>query len=189
MRVAPPTGVPGQLLALAIAAIGLACVWLAVIQPVWDWYDERAEVLRRQQALARRMGALVETLPMLRQQVAAAADSANGATPVVLLTGATDALAAAMLQQRIEAMAGQTGVRVGTQEILPGQPDAEFRAIAVRLTVTAPYPALVGLLLALARSDLPMVTDEIQIRAPIGRDANQPVEAGLTVMSWRAAQP
>jgi general secretion pathway protein M len=117
-------------------------------------------------------------------------DVPPGDTPAALLSGTSDPLAAASLQQRIEAFATEAGVHVGSEEILPGQPDGDLRAISVRLTMSAPYRPLVSLLLALARSETPMVVDELLMRGPPGKagDEEAPFDSSMTVTSWRSAK-
>jgi general secretion pathway protein M len=196
MALALPTGPRGQMLALGMALLAAVVVWLGAIAPLRGWYDDRAELLRRQRAIAHRMASLVETLPALRRQVTtvdSAAISSGGAsndTSAVLLTGANDPVAAASLQQRIEELAMRAGVRVGSEEILPAQTEGDLRAIAVRLTLTAPYHSLVGLLLALSRSETPMVVDDLLLRGPSGRpgDDDLPIDVSMTVTSYRAAK-
>jgi len=195
MALALPGGPRGQLLALAMALLAAVVVWFGAIAPLWGWYDDRAELLRRQRAIAHRMASLVETLPALRRQVAtvdnvATGGGANNDTSAVLLTGANDPVAAASLQQSIEELATRAGVRVGSEEILPAQTEGDLRAIAVRLTLTAPFHSLVGLLLALSRSETPMVVDELLLRGPPGKpgDDDLPIDVSMTVTSYRAAK-
>jgi hypothetical protein len=189
-----PTGGRGQLLALGLALLAAVAIWLGAITPLLGWYGDRAEVLRRQRAIAHRMASLVETLPALRRQAAAAdgaaprSGGANADASAALLTGANDPVAAASLQQRIEELATQAGVRVGSEEILPGQAEGDLRAIAVRLTLTAPFRSLVALLLALSRSETPMVVDELLLRGPPGKpgDDDLPVDVSMTVTAYRS---
>jgi general secretion pathway protein M len=189
-----PTGGRGQLLALGMALLAAVAIWLGAITPLLGWYGDRAEVLRRQRAIAHRMASLVETLPALRRQAAAAdgaaprSGGANADASAALLTGANDPVAAASLQQRIEELATQAGVRVGSEEILPGQAEGDLRAIAVRLTLTAPFRSLVALLLALSRSETPMVVDELLLRGPPGKpgDDDLPVDVSMTVTAYRS---
>jgi general secretion pathway protein M len=181
------------MLALSMALVAAAVVWLGAIAPLWGWYADRAELLRRQRTIAHRMASLVETLPALRRQAAtvdsAAKGGANNDTSAVLLTGANDSVAAASLQQRIEELATRAGVRVGSEEILPAQTEGDLRAIAVRLTLTAPFRSLVGLLLALSRSETPMVVDELLLRGPPGKPGDDlPIDVSMTVTSYRAAK-
>ena len=67
-----PTGRRGQLLALGITIFVLACIWIGAVAPVLNWFDDRAETLRRERAIARRMEALAQTFPTLRRQAEAA---------------------------------------------------------------------------------------------------------------------
>jgi general secretion pathway protein M len=194
VALAMPTGGRGQLLALGMALLAAVAIWLGAITPLLGWYGDRAEVLRRQRAIAHRMASLVETLPALRRQAAAAdgaaprSGGANADASAALLTGANDPVAAASLQQRIEELATQAGVRVGSEEILPGQAEGDLRAIAVRLTLTAPFRSLVALLLALSRSETPMVVDELLLRGPPGKpgDDDLPVDVSMTVTAYRS---
>lgn len=181
------SGRKGQALALALTLLLAAIAWLGVVAPLANWYADRAERLRRQMALAHRMAALVETLPALRDAAGRAAES--GHQPGALLAGATDPLAAALLQQKLDAMATAAGVRIGSEEILPAQAAGEFRAIAVRVTLTAPWRAVVALLEAMATADVPMMADELQLRGPPrgAKDPELPIEANLTVVAYRAA--
>lgn len=187
MALALPHGPRGQALALGMTAIALAFVWLGVVAPVLDWQAERAETLRRQQALAHRMAVLVETLPTLRETASHAAES--GRRPGALLAGTTDALAAAKLQQALDELAAAAGVRIGSEEILPVQAEGEFRAIAVRVTLTAPWRSVVALLQAMAKADVPMMANEMQLRGPPdnAHDPSLPVAASFTVTAYRAA--
>jgi general secretion pathway protein M len=195
MALALPTGTRGQMLALGLALLGVAIIWIGAIAPVWGWYDDRAELLRRQNAIAHRMASLVESLPALRRQVATIAGDATASSGVnndtaVLLTGTSDPVAAASLQQRIEDLATQAGVRVGSEEILPSTAEGDLRAIAVRLTLTAPFRSLVAMFLALSRSETPMVVDELLLRGPPARPGENdlPVDVSLTVTSYRSAK-
>ena len=183
-----PTGVRGRVLALAVAILAVLVLWLGVAAPLLGWYDARAETLRRQQAIEQRMAALVQTLPAL--QAAAEAAAARGAARrETTLDGASDAVAAAALQQRLDEMAGQAGLRIGSAEVMPSEPAAgAFHPVAVRLTISAPWPALVRLLQATAVAGTPMLVDNLQIRS-LGRDPNakeSPVEVTFTVIGYRA---
>jgi general secretion pathway protein M len=202
-----PTGSRGRALALALTGLAAVSVWLGVLAPIRDWYDDRAEQLGRQAAMARRMTSLVDGLPALREAASrlygggvppagSGPDAAPNAMPTGgpptggLLTGATDPLAAASLQQRIDEVASIAGVRVGSEEILPAQTDGDLRAISVRLTMSAPYRSLVAFLLGLARSGTTMVVDELLMRGSPGRTSGEepPIDTSLTVTSYRLAK-
>jgi hypothetical protein len=185
MAVVLPSGPKGQSLALGLTLLLAALVWLGAVAPALDWFADRQETLRRQRALAYRMSELVRTLPALRAAVAAQ----GGQQPGALLAGGTDPLAAAALQQRLDELATASGVRIGSEEILPAQAEGDFRAIAVRVTLAAPWRSVVALLQAMAKADVPMMPDDMQLRGPPrnAADASLPIDARFTVTAYRAA--
>ncbi len=188
MAVSLPQGPKGQALALGLSVLIALTVWLGAVAPALDWYAGRDETLRRERALLHRMAILTDTLPALREVAANASESER--QPSGLLAGASDSLAAAALQQKLDELASAAGVRIGSEEILPAQADGEFRAIAVRATLTAPWRAVVRLLEAMAKSDVPMAADELQLRGPPGnsKDPELPIDATFTVTAYRAAK-
>jgi hypothetical protein len=184
-----PTGRRGQALAVGVTLLAAAAAWSGIAAPLLDEWQDRAERLRRQQALEQRMEALAATLPVLREQAAGAV--AAGRQSGAMLPGSSDPLAAAALQQALDAQAAASGVRIASEEILPPQAAGAFRAIAVRVTATAPYGSLVALLLALAQAKIPMIADDIALRGPPAnvRDDGLPVTANFTVTAYRPAAP
>jgi hypothetical protein len=185
---AKPSGPAGRALALALTLSALLVAWAGVVAPAFDWFANRQDTLRRQTALAQRMAALVDRLPALREQ-AAGAGQAAGPAPDALLAGATDSLAAASLQQQLDALATAAGVRIGSEEIMPPRAAGDFRAISVRVTLTAPWKSVIGLLLAMGKAEVPMVADDIQLRGPVAAgtagDPDPPIDATFTVAAYR----
>ncbi|HQT77040.1 MAG: hypothetical protein B7Z80_10795 [Rhodospirillales bacterium 20-64-7] len=189
MALSLPSGRRGQALALGIAALAGAVLWLGAVAPLLDAYNDRAETLRREQAVSRRMEALVQTLPALRERASAAVGA--GHETDALLPGRSDALAAAALQQKLDELAKASGVRLGSQEILPVQASGAFRTIGVRVTLRAPWRSVVGLLQALAQAATPMVVDELSLRGPAAtvHDPDLPVDASFTATALRGSVP
>lgn len=187
-----PTGRAGRWLALAITLGVAALVWVAAGLPLLAWYGERAEQLATREALARRMAALVATLPQLQR---AAADG-SGTVPE-LLDGGTDAVAAAALQQRVQDMAASSGARLASMEVLPPQQKGPYREIGVRVALNAPWPVLVRLLGAVAEARPRMLVDDLQLRAAPavvvvaaagGRAPEAALDASLGVFAFRLAR-
>lgn len=183
-----PDGRRGQALALGVTILVLAVLWFGAIAPALDWFADRDDQLARQNAFARRAAALVETLPALQRQAEDLAK--DGAATMPLLTGSSDAVAAAMLQQRIGELAAASGLRLASEEILPARAAGALRMIPVRITVTAPWKGFVALLLAMGSADIPMRADDIQLRGSPAVQKNEgiSVDATFTVTSWRAAK-
>jgi general secretion pathway protein M len=185
-----PTGRKGRLLALGITLAVLGALWVGVAAPLMAWYADRAVELENRRAVARRMATLAEMLPELRLQAQSAAGSSGRLGEEDTLEGASDAIAGAALQQRLQEMAAQAGAPLSSAEALPGEPAGAYRRIGVRVSLSAQWPALVRLLQAVAQASSPrMLVDELQLRSsPIMlRSGPRPMEASFTVVAFRTA--
>jgi hypothetical protein len=81
----------------------------------------------------------------------------------VALDGASDALASANLQSRIEQLAAGNGVTITSTEAIPAEDRGPYRRIGLRLTVTRKYEAVVNLLAALEEAQPPIVVGNLQM--------------------------
>lgn len=125
METALPDGPRGQFLAAAFTLTVLAALWFGVAAPLIDWYHDGAEDLVQRRALLVRMQRAAETLPMLENQSADAHPA-----PIALLAGATDALAAAAMQNAVQGMATTAGIELTSMETLPAEKAAPIAASA-----------------------------------------------------------
>lgn len=181
-----PTGVAGRALALALLALAGVIAWFAVLTPLLEWHASRAEALAHKQALLPRLEALAASLPEWRRVQAEAASRA-GARPS-LLEGGTDAVAAAALQGKVQAMASQAGARVTSMEILAAEPRGPYRRIAVRVAAEGHLPELLDLLRAIGDAAPRMLVDAVQLNGPNARSNTDtpPIAASFTVLAFRA---
>jgi general secretion pathway protein M len=184
-----PTGRRGQLLALGLAVAVLGAGWAGVVAPLLDWHAERAEQVQARRAVARRMAEIAETLPALRDQARqVAAPDRTAAIPA--RGGASDAIAAATLQGRLQDMALRAGAPLRSAEALPGQAAGAWRRIGLRVSVQAPWPGIVRLLQAVGGATPRMLVDDLQLRAgPPSRGGPRPMEVSFTVFAFRAEAP
>lgn len=187
MSAALPTGLPGKLLALGLAACVPAAVWAAAVAPLVALHADRAEALSQRRVLARRMARVVQTLPELERQAAEAA--AYGPAPDSVLQGPTDAVAAAALQQVVRDLAAEAGAVLTSAEALAVEQVGAYRRVGLRVALGAPWPALVRLLQAIERRASPaMLVDDLQVRGPRAQvgPAEPVLEASLAVLAFRA---
>lgn len=180
-------GPRGRALALAVTLAGVALLWFGLVTPVLDWHAGRTDMLERQSSMLERMRALAAAVPILRREAEAVTE--DDSTDSVL-AGASDAVAAATLQQALDDLAKAAGVRIGSAETLPSEVAGTWQAITVRVTLTAPWTPLVHLLQAIAAAPTAMVVDDLQLRPPPrdSRDPDRPIEAAFTVTAWRARE-
>ena len=179
-----PTGGRGQALAALLLILVAVAAWQAVAAPLLDLHADRAGVLAQREALARRMAQLAAELPNMGGQVAA------GPAPAALLDGTSDAVAGATLQQLVQDMARNAGATLGSTEALLAEPAGRYRRIAVRVTLTAPWPALVRLLQSIGGASPAVLVDDLQLRGVRGTGAAEelPMDAVFTVLGFQASE-
>jgi general secretion pathway protein M len=182
-----PTGSRGRLLALAIAGLAVAIVYLAVAAPLLDLYARRQAFLENQRMLAPRLEAAEAALPALRARITAL--HAAERTLKVTLDGASDAIASANLQSRIEALAASAGAAIGSTESLPAATVAGYRRIGLRLVLSGSYETIVKLLATIQSATPPLVIDNLQIHGILRRPGmpnSDALDAALDVYGFRS---
>jgi len=184
METALPDGPRGQILAAALTLTLLAALWFGVAAPLIAWYHDGAEELAQRRALLVHMQQAAETLPVLEHQSADARPA-----PTALLPGATDALAAAAMQNAVQAMATAVGAELTSMETLPADTRGAYRRIELRVSLAAPWPVLIELLRAAGHAQPRMLIDDLQLHAAALQEhsAATPVSASFTLLAFRAA--
>lgn len=136
-----------------------------------------------------RLRATANELPALRtrvEQLRAAAGNRK-----ITLEGASDALAAAALQSRIEEFASSVGATIGSTESLPAEARSGYRRIGLRYVLSGPYEALVKFLAKLEVATPPLVIDNLHIHGVLrrpGTPASAGLDAGLDVYGYRGGE-
>jgi hypothetical protein len=191
-----PEGRRGQILAVGLVVILVACLWLGVAAPLVDWYDARQVDLSSRRALLDHMAARVRELPELRRL--ARASRAAAGSDAALLAGDSDAIAAATLQGVIQDMATTAGATLSSEEVLPAEQRGRVRQIGLRIALTGRWPVLVQLLQAIDTSDLRLLVDDLEFHAVADATAGDglsaggasgrhpPLAASFVVMAFRA---
>jgi general secretion pathway protein M len=125
-----PEGMAGQALALALAALGAAIVYLVILSPVLDFYSEREDVLNQRAAMAARYEMLARELPALRAADKKWLDRSGGE---LLLDGSSDAIASAALQAAMKSLVEDAGAKLSSSEVLQASTNGNFRRVGVRV--------------------------------------------------------
>lgn len=183
-----PSGRRGRILAVTLVLVVLAGLYLVVAAPLLELYAERAAVLEKGQTLLPRLHAAADELPGLRAQVEQLRAAAG--TRKLTLEGASDAIAAAALQSRIEELAASVGATIGSTESLPAESRSDYRKISLRYVLSGPYATLVRLLAKLEAATPPLVIDNLHIHGVLrrpGTPAATGLDAGLDVYGYRDA--
>ncbi len=183
MSLALPEGRLGRALAASITLAAALLLWFGLIAPVLDWFGERQESLAGQAMRLQRMQSLAASLPELRQR--AATKPAQSGRAEAALGGASDAVAAANLQQMLDTLARQNNLRIASAETLAAETSGAWRAISVRVTLSAPWQPLIQLLRAVAAAPTAMAVDNLQLRGPSRGDPGEAVSVAFSVTAWR----
>lgn len=183
-----PTGRRGQILALALALAVLAALYLMVAAPLLGLFAERRGMIEADRMLLPRLQATAAELPALRARIARL--RVEGETRGLTLDGATDALASANLESRLDGFARSVGATIGSSEILPASRRGPYRRIGLRLILTGTYETLVKLLAKLETAQPPLIIDNLQLHGLLsqpGIRADATIDAGIDVYGFRAA--
>ncbi len=181
-----PTGRQGRLLALGLLLIALGGVYLLVVSPLLDLYLQRATALENRQMLLPRLHAAADELPELRARIEQL--RAGAGTRKLTLEGASDPIAAAALQSRIEGLAASVGATIGSTESLPSEARSGYRRIGLRYVLSGTYETLVKFLAKLEAATPPLVIDNLHIHGVLrrpGAPAATALDAGFDVYGYR----
>ena len=183
-----PTGAPGRALALSILFVLIALVYVVLVVPLIDLYRSGEAVLADRQPLVPKLEQLAQELPSLRARLAAL--QAAGADNEVTLDGASDALASANLQSRLEQLAAANGVSISSTEAIPAEDRGLYRRIGLRIAVNGNYEAIVKLLSAIRDAAPPLILANLQIHGlfrAVAVRTSYPLETRFEVYGLRAA--
>jgi general secretion pathway protein M len=176
-------------LALSFLLIALGGAYLLVVAPVADLYAGRQAELEDRRVVLPRLLAAAGELASLRDRVAQLRAAAS--LSKVTLQGASDAIASADLESRIDALAASVGATIGSTEALPAEARGGYRRIGLRLALSGSYETLVELIARIEAARPPLVVDNLQIHGVLRRpglpqtEQDAALDAGLDVFGFR----
>jgi len=180
-----PDGRVGRITALGLTLCGLAILWFALVAPAVSWYDSRARRIGETRLVIAHERALIAAFPAMQAQIA----RPGRIVGVALLDGGSDAVAGAVLQGDVQALASRNGINLDSAELLTPVQTGDFRRIPLRISLTTDYPKLIALLGAIAVASPRMLVDDLSLHAlglP-GPGRELPIRAGFTISAFRAA--
>ena len=163
-RTLPP--ILNRLLALAILFALIAVVWAGVAQPVADRMLAYRETVEQAEEQLPRLRRIAASAPMLEAQLAQI--KRDPAARSRQLSGASDALAAADLQNRVSRLAGDQGIVLRSTQILPPVDEEGFRRIGIRIALESDTAALQKIFYALESAVTLLFIDNVEVRARSG---------------------
>ena len=184
---APPEGLPGKLLALAICGLLLAAGYLVVIEPVLAFYQSHQQQLEERQSVIARLTDTARELPRLRAAAQQWREQSHDGD--LLLTGPSDAVAAAGVQSVIKDDLAKGDAKLGSAEIIPPQIDDNFQRVGVRVSLSGTLPTLIAALRDLETARPMLFVDNVEIRTNSGAakpDAGEELSIALDIYGFRA---
>lgn len=182
----------GQALAVGVALLAVLMLWLGIVDPLWSWYGDRNELLEQRQALLQRMQALAASLPALRAASADKRDEGSEAA-TSMLPGASDAVAAADLQERVQKMAAAAGVSLTAVETLPAEAAAgRWHKVSLRISLSASWPVLTDLMRSIEQSPTRILIDDVHFHHPVvvaRPGAAAAIQASMVLSGFRPVEP
>jgi Tfp pilus assembly protein PilO len=170
---------------VAILITLLAIAYIGVVAPLLDFYSERQAILSKNRLIEPRLRAAAAEVPQLRARLAELRQAANATK--LTFEGASDALAAAGLQSRIEELAAAAGITIASIEGVPAEASGRYRRIGLRAAVSGTYESIVRLLGAIDTTSPPLVLDNLQIHGMVvrGSPIAGRLDAGFVVYGFR----
>ncbi|MDH5556823.1 MAG: type II secretion system protein GspM [Alphaproteobacteria bacterium] len=155
-----------RLLALLILAGICGLAWLGAVQPLLGLFtDYRDSVVLAEEQLPR-LRRLAAMAPSLKAELARIERDPSARTRQ--LSGGSDALAAADLQNRLGRISAANGIVLRSTQILPAEEEEGFRRIGVRVALEGGVGALLKILHGLETAPTMLFIDNLEIRARSG---------------------
>jgi general secretion pathway protein M len=177
-----PEGRWGQVIAVAAPLCILLAVTVGILGPAWRWYEGRQQLLAAAQEQVDGILAQEKMLPQLQQQVQTFGDVQ------VLLAGNSDAIAAANLQSELAGLAASSGASLTSTEVLPAEMSGGLRQVGIAVDVTASWPALTDLLVAIESARPRMIVDDLIINnSDVFAAPGSSLHASFSVLAFRNA--
>lgn len=149
-------------LAAVLLLVGLAATaYVFVVPPLVAGYVGDREALADARERLGRYRRIAATRPDLEAQIDAMED--RGAARGNYLTGRTDALAAAELQNRVKKIIETNGGKLRSIQAVPGKADGAFQRVTIRVQLAAPIDSLYRTIYALEAEKPFLFLDNIDI--------------------------
>jgi general secretion pathway protein M len=140
-----PDGLTGRVLAGLIGGVALIVLYAVIVLPVLAFYGASAERLQDRRGIAQRFASAARDLPALRTEVQQWGEQAGG--DGLLLSGPSDALAAANLQSKLKDLVEQGGAKLASAQTLAVETQGGFRRVGMRISFAADLTLLTSVLL------------------------------------------
>ncbi len=170
-----------RLAALALSAGVAFALYVFVAAPIVAGYAETDAAVAQAAELLDRYRRVAAARPVLQDRLDAL--KSRQSEIGTYLSGETDALAGAELQELVNATVAKGGGGLRSVQILPVKADGDFRRIGVRVQMTATIAQVLRVLHGLEAGSTLLFVDNLEVsNRRARRRRNQPVEMDPTLL-------
>ena len=177
-----PDGTPGKILAVSIAALLLAMLYVGIVAPLGGLYDANAQMLQDRRNVLVRYERAARDLPRLRVEGEGRhRQSGDG----LLLAGSSDAVAAADLQSTLKDLVEADGATLESAQTLSPETIGNFRRVGVRLAFSGSLDLLTSVLLGVEASNPVLLVGGLELRSS-DDESSQDLTVAMDVFGFRS---
>ncbi|RMD62075.1 MAG: hypothetical protein D6826_08305 [Alphaproteobacteria bacterium] len=165
--------------ALGLLAVMAAAIYMLTLGPLVTSYRAASQALVEAEDLLARYRRVAAQRADLAAELADLA--ARQAQSGVYLPGDTDALAAARLQEIVNATVESNGGRLRSIQMLPARADGQFRRVGVRMQMTGNITAVARILYAFEAGKTILFVDNVDINNRRARRAREDEDPELLI--------
>jgi len=149
---------------VALLALVLVAVRYGIVEPYLDYTAHLEEEIEQE---AQRLGKM-QRQHGRREQIATQVNILRQRFQEMrhhLIPGGTPALAAAHLQEKIQTLAGASGLELVTTQVMRDETVGEFRKIAVQVTLRGELPAVADFVAGVEYGDWLLAVTTLEVRS------------------------
>ena len=170
-----------RIVALALLAAAVALPFRLIVAPLQERYQELSDEAASRQGMLSRYQRLADSREDLRQRLQTLRD--NPAAQAGFLTGDSETLVAAELQNLVRSIVERSGGRLESTQILPATGEGVFRRVTLRVRMSADIDGVFRVFYDL-ESMLPyLFIDSVDIVSRERRGGRQSPQPGASTLS------
>ena len=156
-----------RLAAVFLLIVAIVAGYSLVLEPIFTGYGETGRKIDEAREQLSHYQRLAAARPILEKQMLQAATQQT--SQGYYLSGSTDALAAAGLQDRVNALIQDNGGSLHSIQPMPGSDEQGFRRITLRVLMSAPVETLFETLYALEAGTPILFVENLDIQSRLVR--------------------
>jgi hypothetical protein len=165
-------------------AIMIAAVNFMIVEPLFAFYDGNGQRLQDRLDVVQRYRTAADALPQLKAEANEWDEQAQNGD--LLLTGASDPIAAASLQSTLKDLVEQGGAKLTSAQTLAAEAENNFRRVGVRVAFSADLALLTAVLLGIETARPVLTVNNLEVRTIGDTSDGEVLEIAMDVYGFRS---